>query len=53
LFGNLGEQAGDNLTTADTPDSGTDDPDSGHDDSSGEAVGDTADAGQGTTAEPA
>jgi hypothetical protein len=53
----LGEQAGDDLTTADPPDGGTDDSDSGHDDSSGEASGeaveDMADAGQGTTAEPA
>jgi hypothetical protein len=38
---------------ADTPDSGTDDPDSGHDDFPGEAAEDTADAGQGATAEPA
>jgi hypothetical protein len=42
-----GEQAGGDLTMADTPDSGTDDPDSGHDDFPGEAVEDTADAGAG------
>jgi hypothetical protein len=45
-----GEQGGDDRTTADMPDSGTDDSDSGHDDSSGETIKDAADAGQGTAA---
>ncbi len=41
-----GEQPGDDLTTADMPDEGTDSPDSGQDDSPSDAVEDSADTGQ-------
>jgi len=47
---NTGEQPGDDLTTVDVSDGGTDSPDSGQDASLGEATEDAADAGQDTAA---